>query len=152
MSSSLNTFNNIRTTLPGLVNTQAAPLSKVIHFSPSNIGSAPTQLTAYQLMNGAITAGAGSTTAAAILMPTAANILAAYSGYGNRVAVGDVMRISVLNINTGGTGLAFGTNALTVAITGATGALTVTGGTQGQMHINWLAVSTDGTTGSYQLY
>lgn len=155
--STINVFGGIRTTNPGVTNTQAIPLSKVNHTSPSNIGVAagatPVQLTAYQLMNGALTGAPTGGAGAPYIMPTAANILAAYSGSKQRIAVGDVLRINVVNTSTG-TGMSIGVSAGGVVSTGATGTLLSLGAgpSEAIMHINWLAVSTDGTTGVYQLF
>lgn len=154
--STTNLFGNVRSTLPGVVNTQSIPLSRAQHFSPANIGNVSVQLTAYQLMDGALTGAPAnpSTATPQYTMPTARNLLAAYSGSKQRVAVGDVFRISVFN--TGGTGMEFG-GGISTGVTGSfvagTGAsATQYAGAESVMHINWLAVSSDGTTGVYQLF
>ena len=156
MSSSINAFSGIRTTQPGVVNSQVLPYSPPSHLNPCNIGSVSAGITSYQLMSGALIANPAPTSATpgnypvVFTMPTAAQMLAAY----DRVKVGDVFRVGVLN--TGGTGLSINASG----VTGVTGAFTANSGTnvnglagaESFLHLNWLQVSADGTTGAYQIF
>ncbi len=150
-ASSTTVFGNVRTTNPGPINTQSIPLTKVQHFSPATLSNTSATLTAYQLMDGAISAapGAGVT----YTMPTAQNLLAAYSGSKNRVSVGDVMRVAVLNTGTGvmtfSAGSSTGAGGSFIAGTGIT---VPPYGAESQLNINWTAVSADGTTGVYLMF
>ena len=152
-SSSITTYSGIRTTLPGQINSQAIPTSRVQHFAPTNIGAVGGQLNAFQLMNGAIT-GSAVTSAPALnvwVAPTASNVLQAYSGNTQKVQVGDVFKVLVFN--TGTTGLIINSGIST----GATGSFVLAPGTtngtlqgsEGLFHINWLQVSQDGNSGVY---
>lgn len=137
-------FSSIRTTVPGQVNVQNVPTSRVQHFSPSPIGAAGSSITAYQLMNGALTGAPILTTA--YTMPTATNLLQAYSGNQQRVQPGDIFRISVFNPATA-------ISMSTTTATGGTGSFTSSAGpSESLMHINWLQVSADGNSGVYQLF
>ncbi len=156
-SATTNLFGRVKTTLPGQVNVQSVPTSRVQHFAPTNIGTAGAQLTAYQLMNGALVAAPVpfATPAANFwTAPTAANVLAAYSSTAQKVQVGDVFKIAVFNTGASGINIVGGT---TTGVTGTFSAGTGTtagtvAGAEAFLHINWLAVSSDGTTGVYQLF
>lgn len=155
-STTTNVFSGIRTTLPGVVNSQIIPYNQPVHLSPCNIGSVSAGISSYQLMSGGLLATPLPTSATAgnypvvYTMPTAAQLLAAY----DRVNAGDVFRIGVLN--TGGTGLSINASG----VTGVTGGFSMSSGTnvngiagtESFLHINWLQVSADGTTGAYQLF
>lgn len=154
-AASTTVYQGVRTTLPGVVNSQIIPVQKVRHFSPCNIGTTGAGISSYQLMGGALIANPPPNTAAtSFTVPTAAQLLAAYAGTKQRVNVGDVF--SVLVFNTGGTGLSINSSG----VTGVTGAFTMgsgvsvngLAGTEANLHINWLQVSADGTTGAYQLF
>lgn len=150
-ASSTTIYGGVKTTDPfqSSINTQSIPLSKAQHFSPSIIGPLTSQLTAYQLMNGAL-ASTPNGAAPTFTMPTAANLLAAYSF---KPAVGDVYRIPVFNLGSGVCTFSPGSSTGVVgAFTAATGASTIIAGRESLLHVQWLAVSADGTTGLYQIY
>ena len=159
-ASSTTVYQGVRTTLPGTINSQIIPMEKAKHFSPSFLGSTAGGITSYQLMNGALSVAPPPTSATAgnfpivYTMPTAQQLLAAYAGNKLRVNAGDVFRLLVFN--TGGTGISINSSG----VTGVTGAFSMSSGTnvnglagsEGVMHISWLQVSADGTTGAYQLF
>jgi hypothetical protein len=152
-----NQFGRIKATGNTPLNTQILPLEKAHHYLPSNIGNVSGFISAFQLMAGALIGAPTSNNGSGVIVytpPTAQNLLAAYAGNQFRVSAGDVMRVLVFN--TGGTGIVINTGG----VTGATGAFVAgTGafngtlaGAETDLHINWLQVSADGTTGVYQLF
>lgn len=159
-AASTTVYQGVRTTLPGVVNSQVIPVQKVRHFSPCNLGTTAAGISSYQLMGGALVTSPPPTSATAGIFPivytapTAAQLLAAYAGSKQRVNAGDVF--SVLVFNTGGTGLSINASG----VTGVTGGFSMSSGTnvnglagtEANLHINWLQVSADGTTGAYQLF
>lgn len=149
----INTFKGVKTINSTNMNRQNVPTSRIKHFTPSNIGVTGTSITAYQLMNSSLTANPTNPAPAPIApwtMPTAQNLLAAYSG---KVQVGDIFKVSLYNL--GNTGMSVSVNSAT----GGTGSFSMgsgitasTLGVASTMKIQWLEVSSDGMTGQYRLF
>lgn len=155
-ASALTIWGGVKGAAPAPLNTQIIPLSKVQHYTPSSLGNSGGFVTAPQLLNGALVGAPTGAVAVVWQSPTAANLLASYASVRGKVAVNDVFRVSVFN--NGSTGIVISPSGSSAS--GATGSFSASTGTmfgtvagaESILHIRWLEVSPDGTTGAYQLY